>query len=315
MKVFITGGAGFIGSNLVKILYKEFNDINVIDVNKKYFDLYFDKSFSKKLNFYNFNLIDVDNYKDIFDDCDILIHLAASGSVIDSIKDPYLNFRKNCDLSLKILEVARLKNIKKIIFASTGGALFGKESKIVNENMQTSPLSPYGASKLVAETYASVYSHCYEMNIACLRFANIYGPNSIHKKGLIQNIIKSYVLDENINVFGDGSATRDFLYVDDLCKGIKNLIRADFEKFNIYNLSSGKEVSINSIIKIFNSIIGPNKLIIKKLDERKGEIKNNHSDNTKAKTDLKFNPEYNLETGLDKTLSWFIKNKNLLNLF
>lgn len=312
MKIFITGGAGFIGSNLSRILYKEFKDINIIDINKKNFDLYFNKSFSKKINYYNFNLIDIENYKDIFSDCDILIHLAANGGVIDSIKDPYSNFQKNCDIALRLLEVARKKNIKKIIFASTGGALFGKESKIVNENMQTSPLSPYGASKLVNETYASVYSHCYDMNIACLRFANIYGPNSIHKNGLIQNIMRSYILNKPLNIFGDGSATRDFLYVDDLCNGINNLIKTNFKKFNIYNLSNGKEISVNNVVKTFTAIIGKNKLFIKNLHERKGEIKNNHSDNNKAKNELKFNPEYNLEKGLDKTLSWFKKNKNLL---
>lgn len=303
MKIAITGGAGFIGSNLVKALNDiGETDIIVIDNLSATGNLDYLKDCEYK--FININLNEInyaDNYYKLLD-IDLLIHLAAAGNVIDSVKDPSYNFESNVMGTYQVLQACKYAGIKKIIFASTGGAIMGEAKLPVDENSIPQPVSPYGASKLAGEAYLRAFCHSYDMKGIALRFANIYGPNSLHKKGVINTFIKNIIKGNPLKIFGKGDSTRDYLHVSDLCKGIISAITSISKQENpmeTFHLSSGKETSIMEIISILlnYSVMGHN-YPLKFIDNREGEVQNNFASNEKAKRLLNFNPEIDLKTGL-----------------
>jgi len=298
----ITGGLGFIGTNLVKKLEKKAK-ITIIDNSKSHNFHYY--SFSKNVKIVNINInskkFSLNNYGKI----DTVIHLAAYGSVVDSVDKPIKNFNNNVLSTLKILEECRINNIKKILFSSTGGALMGNSVPPVSENTLPRPISPYGASKLACEAYLSAYSESYKINTVILRFANIYGPYSWHKKGVITNFIKNIINEKKLNIYGSENSTRDYLYVDDLCYGIIKALKIKKKGCSIYHLSSGKETSLKNLVNIFKKITKNKKIKVKNFKSRRGEILKNFSINKLAKKELGFRVKNNLDNGLKKTLNWF----------
>lgn len=304
--IIITGGLGFIGTNLIKKIKKNYKIIiidNLSSNKKKYFSLSKDILLIKK----NINqIIKFKKKKNIY----ALIHLAAYGSVIDSIKNPHENFLNNAQGTLNVLEICKKLNIKKVIFASTGGAIMGNQKTPVNENRLPRPISPYGASKLSAEAYCSAYANLYGISITVLRFSNIIGPYSWHKKGIITKYFKSILNNKPLIIYGNGSSTRDYLFVEDLCDGILTVLEKKLGLFDIFHLSSGRETSINLLIKKIKTITSLKKIKVIKKKLRKGEVNKNFSLNNKAKKILKFKPKHNIDQSLKKTWHWF-KNYSL----
>ena len=299
--IIITGGLGFIGTNLIKKIEKNYKIIivdNLSSNKKKYFSL------SKNILLIKKNINQIIKFPKkikIY----ALIHLAAYGSVIDSIKNPQENFLNNTKGTLNVLEICKKLNIKKVIFASTGGAIMGNQKPPVDENSLPRPISPYGASKLSAEAYCSAYANSYGISIAVLRFSNIIGPYSWHKKGIITKYLKSILNNKPLTVYGNGSSTRDYLFVEDLCDGILSVLKKRLGSFEIFHLSSGKETSINLLIKRIKIITSSKKIKIIKKKSRKGEVIRNFSLNNKAEKKLKFKTKNTLDQALIKTWHWF----------
>tara|TARA_B110000259_G_C13987807_1_gene391205 strand:+ start:266 stop:1204 length:939 start_codon:yes stop_codon:yes gene_type:complete len=300
--IIVTGGLGFIGSNLIKkleIIYRIIIIDNKSSNKKEYYKL------SKNILIYNKdikNKIKLDNkVNKIF----ALIHLAASGSVIDSIKYPSLNFINNAYGTFQILELCKKLKIKKIIFASTGGAIMGRQIPPIHEKKIPRPISPYGASKLAGEAYCSAYSATYNMSITVLRFSNIIGPYSWHKKGIITKFFKAILKNKPVVVYGNGKSSRDYLFVDDLCWGITKVLKNKTNKFDIFHLASGKETSINLLLKKIKIITKIAKIKVINKNARKGEVDRNFSSNNKAKKYLNFKPKHSLDKGLLRTWNWF----------
>jgi len=225
--------------------------------------------------------------------------------VIDSIKNPNENFLANTVGTFKVLEICKDYNIKKVIIASTGGAIMGNQNPPVDENSLPKPISPYGASKLSAEAYCSAYAYSYGISITVLRFSNILGPYSWHKKGIITKYFKSILNKKPLVIYGDGNATRDYLYVEDLCDGILNTLKRKLSKFEVLHLSSGKETSINDLIKKISKITNIIHLKVIKKRARNGEVNRNFSLNTKARKKINFKPTYTLDKALIETWKWF----------
>ncbi len=303
--IVITGGLGFVGTNLIKKLEKKYKLI-IIDnlcTNKKRYsqfsrnNLLIKKDINKKIKLPN---------KKIY----ALIHLAAKGSVIDSIKNPGENFLANTIGTFKILEICKDYKIKKVIIASTGGAIMGNQNPPVDENSLPKPISPYGASKLSAEAYCSAYAHSYGISITALRFSNILGPYSWHKKGVITKYFKSILNKKPLIIYGNGETTRDYLYVEDLCDGILNTLKKKLSRFEVLHLSSGKETSINDLIKTIFKITNTSKFKVIKKKLRNGEVNRNFSSNIKARKMINFKPKYTLEKALIETWKWF-KNHSI----
>lgn len=309
MNVLISGGLGFIGSNLIELIIdnKIFNKVYILDNN--YISIkktYIPYEKYKNIILINHDISKLINY-DI--DLDCIIHLAASGNVIESIKDPFNNLDINVKGTLNILEFARKTGISKFIFSSTGGALMGNAPLPVNESIIPMPISPYGASKLSCEAYINAYSSMFKIKSYILRFSNVFGPYCFHKKGVINKLFKSYLNDSNFTIYGDGSSTRDYIYVKDIASAILKCILNEGGRLkNIYHLCSNVETSLNELIKIFSKLL--NKTVeIEYKPFRNGEVLRNFGDYNLAKNELDFEPNKDLESLIQETFIWY---KNFL---
>ncbi len=236
MKVLITGGAGFIGSNLCRhLLTVGGYQVTVLD-NLSAGQIEPDLPDGVKVVFGDYT--DEGTLAGCLRGVDAVVHLAALSGVIDSVVDPKPSFRVNVEGSFQLLQLARRAKVEKLINASTGGALLGEVKPPISEDMAPSPLSPYGASKLAVEGYCSAFAGAYGFPCATLRFSNIYGPRSAHKKSVVAAFIKNIIREEPLVVYGDGTQQRDYLYVGDLVVGIEAALKRELT--GAYQLGSGK---------------------------------------------------------------------------
>lgn len=324
----ITGGLGFIGINLTKYLMENFKDVNIrlLDKYRKNHNILLD----------NYKIKDITYATDTFDvkpegiqfiqgnihnkirtamyGIDIIVHLAAQTSVQKSIYDPIEDVRQNIENTTRILQESRFESVQKIIFASSG-AVAGNIQPPMYEKMDTMPISPYGISKLAGEHYCRVFSQLYDMSCCVLRFSNVYGPYSLHKSSVIARFIGSILSNmavPSITINGDGKQTRDFIYVEDLCKAIVKAADKDMN-YQIFQVGTGIETSVNHLASILanmtKDIIGK-ELTVNHKSAMEGEIRRNYSDISKAKNILNWYPSTSLETGIRKTFEFFIASNS-----
>ena len=302
MPILVTGGCGFIGANLVPMLEARGYAVRVLDNLSKGDTAFLDGTSAD---------IRVGDIRDraavaaALQGVDAVIHLAAFGSVVESVADPDENFDVNARGTFVMLDECRKQGIGRFVFASTGGALIGNVEPPVNESSLPRPISPYGSSKLCGEAYCSSFAASYGMNITALRFANVIGPRSWHKKGAVTAFAKAIMEGRPITIFGDGSATRDFLLVDDLCNGIRLALDANLPGFNPIHLASGREVSVKELAQLMCTAAGRPDHPIEFLDKRAGEVERNFASYARAAAVLGFRPEHKLEDGLAMSWAWF----------
>ena len=218
--------------------------------------------------------------------------------------DPSENYSVNVEGTYRVLNAARRSGIKQFIFASTGGALIGDAALPVTESSVPRPMSPYGASKLAGEGYCCAFANSYDMSITALRFANVVGPVSWHKKGAVTAFFKSILDDKPIQIYGDGTASRDFLFVGDLCHGIMTALNAKKPGFNVYHLASGSEVSVNKLADMIRKTASVPGHPIVYNPVRKGEVHRNFGSYDLAADELGFIPQVSLEEALKYTWDW-----------
>lgn len=302
MKWFITGGAGFIGQNLVNTLLKYDNEVTVYDnfsVGKRE-NVHSDASIIKG------DILDAKKLLSSSKDHDIMIHLAAQTSVPESINNPLKDFHNNVIGAYHCLEVCRFNGISKFVFASSS-APAGITPPPINEEKPSRPMSPYGASKLAGEGYCSAFYHSFGLNTVALRFSNVYGELSEGKTSVIAKWIERIMDEEPVEVYGDGDQTRDFIYVGDLVDAIIKSAITPALGGEVFQIATGIETSLNHILQIFTDNI-EEMFPIEYGDEQKGDIKNNWCDITKARTLIKWEPVMPLEEGIRKTIEWFSEN-------
>ncbi len=303
MKVLVTGGAGFIGSNLVDELVKN-NDVVVVD-NLSTGRIQF---VNDKAVFYNCDISNGEHLAKVFNTeggFDYIFHLAAQVSVPDSVDDPQEDARVNVLGLLNLLTQCKLYKPKKFIFSSSGGAIYGEASKLPTpEDYPVIPISPYGISKYTSEHYLYFFNKEFGINYTILRYANVYGPcQGLSKEsGVISIFVQKFIDDIKPTIFGDGSAIRDYVYVKDVVKAnLKAMDRADGEAMNI---STAKGTSVKQLFDLLNALFDRNwEPIYSK--ERKGDIHTSILDNSKARNLLGWLPDYTLDEGLKETISFF----------
>lgn len=304
MKCLVTGGAGFVGSHLADKLIIRGHKVAIIDN----LSTGQEENLNSKAKFYNADIQDP-KISQIFkkEKPGIVFHYAAQIDVRKSVENPIESAKTNILGSLNILENCRNFGVKKIVFASTGGAIYG-EAKIIPtpEDYPPQPVSPYGIEKLIVEHYLDFYKKEYNLDYLILRFANVYGPrqNSKGEAGVIAVFCDKMVAKNQPVINGDGKQTRDFVFVDDVVRA--NIIAMEENESGVFNIATGIETDIGAIFrelkKAFNlkiqEVHGPQKA---------GEQKRSCLSFKKAKVKLNWQPEYNLNKGLEITKKWFQK--------
>lgn len=300
-KVLVTGGCGFIGANLVRRLLDKNQQIVVFDNlskgNRDYIE-------GLDVAFIEGDIRDPAALGAAMQGVDRVVHLAAFGSVVESVEDPQTNFEMNVQGTFNVLNQAVRNDIAKLVFSSTGGALIGDATPPVNEQSLPKPISPYGAGKLCCEAYCHAFSKSYGINTVCTRFANVYGPYSGHKSGVINQFYKRITQGEPLIIFGDGSSTRDYIHVSDLCNGITRALLNERVKNEVIHLASGRETSLRQLAELMIKVSGNSDHPIEYRDKRIGEVDRNFARYDYAKKVLGFEPQYTLEEGLQEAWNW-----------
>jgi UDP-glucose 4-epimerase len=299
MKILVTGGAGFIGSNLVPHLAERGHEILVLDNLSSGCPA---PAARPRIRFCRGDFLDQTLLRECLDGSDAVVHLAAMPGVMDSVADPAACFATNVEGTFRLLELARRCGIKQFVNASTGGAILGEVAPPISEAMAPMPLSPYGASKLATEGFCSAYFGSYGLRCLSLRFSNIYGPHSAHKKSVVAAFIRRALNDEPLIVYGDGGQQRDYLYVGDLVGGIAAAI--DRGATGTFQLGSGQPTSLLTLIQALETIAG-RRLEARYEPRRSAEIHSTWCDISKARAEFGYAAPTILGQGLRQTWAWF----------
>lgn len=306
MKILVTGGAGFIASHITDAFINEGHNVVVLD------DLSsgFEKNINPKAKFVKGDICDKVLVEKLFETekFDLVNHHAAQMDVRRSVKDPAFDANANIIGSINLLQNSIKYNVKKFIFASTGGAVYGEQSYFpADESHPTQPRSPYGISKLAVENYLFFYNAEYGLNYTILRYANIYGPrqNPFGEAGVVAIFSTKLLKGQQPIINGSGKQTRDYVFVDDVVKA--NLLTLNDNSNDIYNIGTGIETNVNQLFHRLNKIIGANK------EEKHGPAAPGEQMRSVISSDKFYNkfgwkPSTTLEEGLKQTVESFRNN-------
>jgi len=299
-RALVTGGAGFIGSALVRALAAAGFDARVLD----------DLSAGDPANLEGTgaelvrgDVRDLDLVVGAARGCDVVFHLAAGAGVVESMNDPLTNFDQNGRGTLTALEAARRAEVPRLVFSSSNAPL-GENAYPASEDKPVAPLSPYGASKATGEAYCSAFHGAYGMDAVVVRFSNAYGPRSAHKGNVIPLFIRRIRAGEELVLYGDGSQTRDFVFCEDLARGLVAAATTPGVGGQIFQLASGVETSLARLIELIGETAGETPRV-RREPPRQGEIRRNYSLIDKARTVLGYSPRVELREGLQRTWDWF----------
>lgn len=305
MKCLVTGGCGFIGSNLAEELSKT-HEVVVLD---NLATGSFDNIKGMDVEFVEGNVTDSDLLQDLFQGVDYVLHQAAVVSVPESIKDPLKANEVNAKGTLNVLLAARHNGVRKVVNASSC-AVYGDTDELpLKEVTSPRPKSPYSVTKLTAEYYCNVFTELYGLKTASLRYFNVYGPrqdpDSDYAAAIPKFMIK--VLNgESPVIYGDGEQTRDFIFVRDVVKA--NIMAMESEESGVFNVATGRRVSINELASLIIKLSG-NDLSPVHDEPRKGDILHSYGDANKIREKIGFEPFYELGEGLKETMEFFTLHK------
>jgi UDP-glucuronate 4-epimerase len=309
-RIIVTGGAGFIGSNLCDYLLKNNHEVICIDSFDDYYEPEIKRNnIGKALKNSNFTLIESD-IKDIdfitskISGCfDAIIHLAAKAGVRYSLKHPVGYEESNVIGTKNILELAVNKGIKQFVFASSS-SIYGNAPAPFNEEYKDlQPISPYAQTKLFSEKTGKEFSEKYDLNFISLRFFSVYGPRL--RPDLVMNKIAGSIYEnEKLRIFGDGSTSRDYTYVDDIISGIMKAVDYKVSKFETFNLGNGNPIKLTDIITMFETETDK-KVNIEFVESITGESDITWADNSKAKRLMDFEPKTDIRQGIKNYLDWY----------
>ena len=324
MKWLITGGCGFLGTSVIRQLAKKGNhafrvldnltvgtredlaeviDYTEIDNPKSIPELH-----NGQCQLIVGDIRDAEITRDVAKDIDAIIHFAANTGVPNSVEDPRVDMECNVVGTFNMLEAARHNKIKRFVFASSG-APAGEVEPPIHEELPPHPVSPYGASKLAGEGYCSSYFKTFGIDTVSLRFGNVYGPGSKHKSSVVAKFIRLALEGKQVEIYGDGTQTRDFIYIDDLVDAVIKAGTVEGIGGETYQIATASETTLNELMDIMIPALKVKgiDLDIRYGEKRVGDVMRNFSDTTKAKSQLGWQVTIELDTGIVKTLDWFLK--------
>lgn len=322
----ITGGCGFIGRNLIaKLLDEGGHNIRVVDNLSvgSAGDLGAIGDYQllgpagsvfqapDGLELVVADIKDTSSANLVCNGVDVVVHLAANTGVGPSVENPMADCKTNVIGTLNYLEACRLNSVGRFVFASSG-APAGEVEPPIHEEIVPKPVSPYGASKLSGEGYCSSYFRCFGIETIALRFGNVYGPRSLHKSSVVAKFLDTALRGEPLNIYGDGSQTRDFIFVADLLDAIKKASEVPGIGGEVYQIASNKETTVSELVEILAEKLVENGLAKPEViysEKRQGDVARNYSDTSKARKKLGWTTETTLHEGLDKTIRYFLEGK------
>lgn len=302
-KYLVTGGAGFIGSNIVKELVKRHQKVKVIDRADAQNNL---AEIKEKIEYVSGNIADLKFMQKEFQGIDIVIHQAAGGL----IEDPLSSYKVNLTGILNVLLAARDNKVKRVVYASSSAVYGNNPAPLKKEDMALKPLSPYAISKVIDEYYARIFFELYGLETVGLRYFNVYGPGQ-DPNGLYTSVVPKFILailqGKRPAIYGRGNQLRDFIYVQNVVEA--NLLAAIRPNIGgeVFNIAGGKSYNLNQLVAALNKILGK---VVKPIYRpgRPGDVKHSKADIKKAKKMLGYRPIVGFEEGLKKTASWYKKN-------
>lgn len=318
-RVLVTGGAGFIGSNIIEKLIRQNNEIVCLDnfITGKNENI---EGFMSNPSFHLIegDIRDIGVCKRATNDIDIVLHQAALGSVPRSIKDPLTTNDININGFLNILVASRDSNVKRFVYAASSSTYGDNYSLPKVENSIGKPLSPYAVTKYVNELYADVFSKTYGMEVIGLRYFNVFGrrqdPSGAYA-AVIPKFIKQLINYESPIINGDGSFSRDFTYVDNVIQAneLAATVKEEAALNQVYNVAFGQNTSLKSLSEILKTELSNFDNNITKIEfvygnERLGDIPHSLASIEKARSNLGYNPEFDLQAGIKKAINWYWNN-------
>lgn len=298
----VTGGAGFVGATLVRRLVASGYRIRVFD-NLSTGDTAHLAGVDAEL--VRGDIRDADAVDRALKGLDAVIHLAAAGSVIGSIADPAANFEANVLGTFQVLDAARRAGVERTVQASTGGALIGDATPPVNEKSLPKPLSPYGASKLAGEGYAHAFAKTYGIRTVAVRFGNVYGPWCAHKRGVINVFFESLHDGAPLIIYGDGTASRDYVHVSDIAQALQLALEKDVPGGTVVHAASGVETTVTELADLCRRAAGKPGHPIEYRAKRAGEVGRNFASYDLAHELLGYSPTVRREDGIPRLWQWF----------
>lgn len=306
----VTGGAGFIGSHIVKALVKKGNSIRVLDNFSSGTEENL-KEVSKKIELIRGDIRNKSTCLKASRGIDFVLHQAALKSVNESLKNPKEYNAVNIQGTLNMLEASRDNRIKNFVFASST-AVYGEAKRFpIREDDLPRPISPYALTKLTAEHYCRVFSRNYGLNTVCLRYFNVFGPGQTvddEYAGVIPKFITLMLNNKTLPIYGDGRQSRDFIYIDNVVQVNCLAAKKRNLKGEVFNIAVGRDYSILALVEILNKVLGKN-MSPNFMPRRSGDIFKSQADISKAKKILGFNPKINFIQGLKSTMQYFREAK------
>lgn len=318
--VLVTGGCGFIGRRLIAcLLARGVQSIRVVDnlsvgtveALAKVGDMEVvavgsDAISSKRIHLFEGDIEDANLANHVSRGVDVVVHLAANTGVGPSVAQPQFDFQSNVVGTFNYIEAARRNGVKRFVFASSG-AVTGECEPPIHESVLAIPVSPYGASKLAGEAYCNAYAKTFRLGTMALRFSNVYGPGCGHKQSVVAKFIRQALSGETAIIYGDGSQTRDFIFVDDLVEAILCAIEKAELLGETFQIATMKETSIIELLKVLNHTLDIHRrppLKVKFSDRRHGDVHRNFADTSKAKKYLGWEAKTALRSGINDTVEW-----------
>jgi UDP-glucose 4-epimerase len=309
MRYLVTGGAGFIGSNMVDELVRRGASVAVLD------DLSAGKesnlaSVRGKIDFHLGSITDLETVQKVCAGADFVIHLAARTSVPRSVKDPIESNRVNIDGTLNVLVAARDAKVRRVVYAASSSA-YGETPTLPKvETMQSAPISPYGVTKYVGELYAQVFGRVYGLENACIRFFNVFGPRqdpTSQYSGVLSRFMLAVLEGQTPVIYGDGEQSRDFTFVSNVVEEVLRACEAKDASGKVFNGGTGARITLNQVLKDLGKITGQ-KITAKHDPPRNGDILHSQADISLARNVLGYEPQVLFEEGLRRTWEWYKEN-------
>jgi len=306
MTALVTGGAGFIGSNLVDALLARGERVVVVDDLSTGRRQNLDDALSRGATLHELDVCDADALRALFERerPELVFHLAAQIDVRRSVADPAVDARVNVEGTINVLAAAQAAGARRLVYSATGGAVYGEAEQVPTpEDAPAQPLAPYGQAKLSGEGYCALFSRLYGLSTVALRYANVYGPRQdpLGEGGVIAIFCGCFAEDRTPTIYGDGEQTRDYVYVGDVVAA--NLRAADSSVVGPINIGTGVETSVLHLAAAFRDLEGGGSFAPEHAPARPGEVLRSCLDASRAREMLGWEPQVPLADGLALTLA------------